>query len=466
MTNGRTFSVLLKFSLPMLLSVAFQQLYNIVDSVIAGNFVSDMALGAIGASYPVTMIFMAVATGGSVGASVVVARLFGSKDYTYMKTAINTALVSFAVIAALLTIIGCVLCSPMLYLLGTPDDIFADSDIYLRVYVLGLLFLFIYNACNGIFTALGDSKTPLFFLIASSLGNIGLDLLFVIVLDLLFVIVFQMGVAGVAWATFAAQGAAGIAAFFVLLKRVGKIQSDTPEKPKIFSCGALKQISRISVPSILQSSFVSVGNLFVQSLVNSFGSSVIGGYASAIKLNTFAITCFSTLSNSVSNFCAQNIGADKTDRVKTGVKSGMLMCLVVAIPFVVCFLLFGGTLVNLFATQANAEIIATGSKFLTIVSPFYFFVCIKIVIDGGVRGCGVMTPFMISTCLDLALRVIFAYILSPFFDSDGIWLSWPVGWVLALVVDLFFYNYYIRKGKAFTASGGESPQTVRRSDDQ
>lgn len=445
MTNGRTFSVLLKFSLPMLLSVAFQQLYNIVDSVIAGNFVSDMALGAIGASYPVTMIFMAVATGGSVGASVVVARLFGSKNYTYMKTAINTALVSFAAIAGVLTVIGCALCSPMLTLLGTPDDIFADSDIYLRVYVLGLLFLFIYNACNGIFTALGDSKTPLFFLIASSLGNIALDLLFVIV--------FQMGVAGVA-------------AFFVLLRRVGKIQSDTPEKPKIFSSDALKQISRISVPSILQSSFVSVGNLFVQSLVNSFGSSVIGGYASAIKLNTFAITCFSTLSNSVSNFCAQNIGADKTDRVKTGVKSGMLMCLVIAIPFAVCFLLFGGTLVNLFATQANAEIIATGSKFLTIVSPFYFFICIKIVIDGGVRGCGVMTPFMISTCLDLALRVIFAYILSPFFGSDGIWLSWPVGWVLALVVDLFFYNYYIRKGKAFTASGGESPQTVRRSDDQ
>ena len=333
----------------------------------------------------------------------------------------------------------------MLTLLGTPEDIFADSDIYLRVYVLGLLFLFIYNACNGIFTALGDSKTPLFFLIASSLGNIGLDLLFVIV--------FQMGVAGVAWATFAAQGAAGAAAFFVLLRRVEKIQSDTPEKPKIFSSEALKQISRISIPSILQSSFVSVGNLFVQSLVNSFGSSVIGGYASAIKLNTFAITCFSTLSNSVSNFCAQNIGANKTDRVKTGVKSGMLMCLVIAVPFAVCYILFGGTLVNLFATQANAEIIATGGKFLTIVSPFYFFVCIKIVIDGGVRGCGVMTPFMISTCLDLALRVVFAYILAPFFGSDGIWLSWPVGWVLALIVDLFFYNRYIRKGKAFTASG-------------
>ena len=138
MTSGRTFSVLLKFSLPMLLSVAFQQLYNIVDSVIAGNFVSDMALGAIGASYPVTMIFMAVATGGSVGASVVVARLFGSKNYTYMKTAINTALVSFAAIAGVLTVIGCALCSPMLTLLGTPDDIFADSDIYLRVYVLGI----------------------------------------------------------------------------------------------------------------------------------------------------------------------------------------------------------------------------------------------------------------------------------------------------------------------------------------
>lgn len=439
MTTGRTSSVLLKFSVPMLLSVAFQQLYNIVDSVIAGNFVSEKALGAIGAGYPVTMIFMAVATGGSVGASVVTARLFGAKQNTAMKTAVNTALSAFLAAAVLLTVVGCIICTPVLKLLGTPDDIFADSDTYLRIYVLGLVFLFIYNACNGIYTALGDSKTPLFFLIASSLGNIALDLLFVIV--------FDMKVAGVAWATFVAQGAAGTASFFVLMKKIKQIPS---EKPRIFSSDAMKQISRVSIPSILQSSFVSVGNLFVQSLVNSFGSAVIGGYASAVKLNTFAVTCFSTLSNSVSSFSAQNMGANKPDRVRDGVRSGMLICLVIALPFALCFLIFGGNLVNLFAAQASEGIISAGSKFLSIVSPFYFFICVKIVIDGGLRGCGIMAPFMISTCLDLVLRVVFAYILAPFFGSDGIWMSWPVGWLLALVVDLFFYNRYIRKGKAFT----------------
>ena len=438
MTTGRTTSVLLKFSVPMLLSVAFQQLYNIVDSVIAGNFINENALGAIGAGYPVTMIFMAFATGGSVGASVVTARLFGAKENTAMKTAVNTALTAFIAAAVLLTVIGCIICTPVLQLLGTPPDIFADSDTYLRIYVLGLLFLFIYNACNGIYTALGDSKTPLFFLIASSLGNI--------VLDLLFVIVFDMKVAGVAWATFAAQGAAGIASLFVLLKKLKKIPSD---KPCLFSKDAMKQISRVSIPSILQSSFVSVGNLFVQSLVNEFGTAVIGGYASAVKLNTFALTCFSTLSNSVSSFAAQNMGAGKPDRVRKGVRSGMFMCLVTALPFVLCFLIFGGNLVNLFATQASEGVISAGRQFLLTVSPFYFFICVKIVIDGGLRGCGIMTPFMISTCLDLVLRVVFAYILAPFFGSDGIWMSWPFGWILALVVDLFFYNKYIRKSKAF-----------------
>ena len=264
---------------------------------------------------------------------------------------------------------------------------------------------------------------------------------------MLFVIVFDMKVAGVAWATFVAQGAAGTASFFVLMKKIKQIPSD---KPRIFSSDAMKQISRVSIPSILQSSFVSVGNLFVQSLVNGFGSAVIGGYASAVKLNTFALTCFSTLSNSVSSFSAQNMGANKPDRVRDGVRSGMLICLVIALPFALCFLIFGGNLVNLFAVQASEGIISAGSKFLSIVSPFYFFICVKIVIDGGLRGCGIMTPFMISTCLDLVLRVVFAYILAPFFGSDGIWMSWPVGWLLALAVDLFFYNRYIRKGKAFT----------------
>ena len=438
MTQGGILSALLKFSLPTLLSVACQQLYNIADTMIAGNFVSPLAISAIGASYPITMIFLAVATGGSVGASVVVARLFGSKDYTFMKTAVNTTITAFLAVSALLTAVGIILSQPMLTLLGTPGNIFTDSDIYLKIYILGLPFLFLYNACNGIFTALGDSRTPLIFLIGSSVANI--------ILDLLFVTTFAMGIDGVAWATFIAQGAASVLSLVTLRKRLKKIESG---KPQLMSIDALKQISRISIPSILQSSFVSVGNLFIQGIINGYGSSVMGGYASAVKLNTFALTCFTTMSNSVSSFVAQNMGAGQHDRVKKGIKYGLIICFLISLPFALLFVIFGGELVNLFSSEADAQIIETGRTFLLTVAPFYLLICLKIGIDGGLRGCGIMKPFMISTWLDLVLRVAFAFILSPVFGSNGIWFSWPVGWVLSVTLDIFFYRWYFLKGNAF-----------------
>lgn len=440
LTKGTPWRVLLSLSLPMLVSVAFQQMYNIADSIIAGNWAGEFALSEVGASYPITMIFLAIATGGSAGASVVAARLFGAKEHRLLKTAIYTTLIAFTILAAILTVAGLLLSAPMLELLGTPKTIMPSSDAYLRIYVLGLVFLFLYNACNGIFTALGDSKTPLYFLIGSSVGNV--------LLDLLFVLCFGMGVPGVAWATFIAQGIAAVLAVITLLKRVGKIHS---ERAQLFSLNMLGQISRISVPSILQSSFVSVGNLFIQSLVNYYGQTelgVIGGYTAAIKLNTFALTCFTTISNSISGYTAQNIGAGRFDRVKTGIKSGGIMSFIVAIPFAIAFFLFGGELTSIFATEGGEEIIRTGRIFLQIVSPFYLLIGFKIVIDGTMRGLGIMLPFMTATCLDLVIRVVFAYILSPFFKSDGIWMSWPVGWMIALFIDLGFYYYYIVKGKA------------------
>lgn len=440
LTEGTPWRVLLSLSLPMLVSVAFQQMYNIADSVIAGNWAGDNALSSVGASYPITMIFLAIATGGSAGASVVAARLFGAREHKLLKTAIYTTLIAFTVLAAALTILGLVLSVPMLELLGTPKAIMPDSDAYLRIYILGLTFLFLYNACNGIFTALGDSKTPLYFLIGSSVGNV--------VLDLIFVLCFDMGVPGVAWATFIAQGVAAVLSVFTLLKRVGKICG---ERVRLFSISMLAQISRISVPSILQSSFVSVGNLFIQSLVNFYGQTelgVIGGYSAAIKLNTFALTCFTTISNSISGYTAQNIGAGKFDRVKTGIKSGGIMSFIVAIPFAIGFFFFGGELTSVFATEGGEEIIRTGRVFLQIASPFYLVIGFKIVIDGAMRGLGIMKPFITATCLDLVLRVVFAYILSPIFGSDGIWMSWPVGWMIALFIDVAFYYYYIVKEKA------------------
>lgn len=434
LTEGKPSKILWSFSVPMLLSVVFQQLYNIVDSVVAGKFISAQALAAVGASYPITMIFMAIAAGANVGAAVIISQLFGAKSYEKLKTSVFTSVISIVLLAAVLTAAGLVLCTGMLRLLNTPENILADSEVYLNIYIGGLLFLFLYNICTGVFTALGDSKTPLYFLIASSAGNIALDLLFVIC--------FKMGVAGVAWATFIAQGISSVLAFTVMAKRIRAIKSGKYRK---FSFRMLARISRVAVPSILQQSFVSVGNLFIQSRVNSFGSDVIAGYSAAIKLNTFAITSFSTLGNAMSSYTAQNAGAGKSERISQGFRAGIVMLLVVAAPFFCAYFILPEVMMNVFVNGAESGIIEVGKEFLRIASPFYFVAAVKLTIDGILRGAGRMKDFMISTFTDLLLRVILAYIFSYAMGSQtGIWLSWPVGWTIAAAVSCAFYAVYYK----------------------
>lgn len=434
LTEGKPSKILWSFSIPMLLSVVFQQLYNIVDSIVAGKFVGAQALAAVGASYPITMIFMAIATGANVGAAVIISQLFGAKNFEKLKTSIFTSIISMTVLAAILTIFGIVFCLGMLKMLSTPENIFSDSMTYLNIYIGGLIFLFLYNICTGVFTAMGDSKTPLYFLIMSSVGNI--------ILDLVFVIVFNMGVAGVGWATFIAQGISSMLAFAVLLKRVHGIKSGTYKK---FSIRMLGHISRIAIPSILQQSFVSVGNLFIQSRVNSFGSDVIAGYSAAIKLNTFAITSFSTLGNAMSSYTAQNTGARKLLRIPEGLKAGIVMLIVVSLPFFIAYFVFPNTMMNIFVKSSETGIIDVGRIFLKIVTPFYFVISAKLTFDGILRGAGRMRAFMASTFTDLLLRVILAYVFSYALNSEvGIWLSWPVGWTIAAVISAVFYFIYYK----------------------
>ena len=437
MTKGNVAPILLKFSIPLLISVIFQQLYSIADSVIAGRCINKDALSAVGASYPITMIFLAIGTGMNIGCSVVISTLFGAKDYKKMKTAVFTSLISTGALAVVLTIVGYFTSGLFLKLLGTDDLIFADSQTYLNIYVFGLLFLFIYNICTGIFTALGDGNTPLYFLIGSSLGNIGMDLLLVAV--------FKMGVAGTAWATFICQGICSILAFIVLVRRIKKINSG---KFKLFEWKMLGKISSLSIPSILQQSFVSVGQLFVQSLVNSCGTDVVAGYASAIKLNTFAITSFSTVGNSVSSFTAQNIGAEQYQRVRKGFRVGAVLCVGIAALFTIVYVVFSNELIYLFMdkTQGNTEAAAeAGRQFLTIVSPFYLAVALKLTGDAILRGGGRVGAFMVTTFSDLILRVVFAFILKPHFGATGIWLSWPVGWTISGIISITLYIIYVRK---------------------
>lgn len=429
LTSGSPAGLLIKFSLPMLLSVVFQQLYNIIDSIIAGKFISADALAAVGAGYPVTMIFIAIATGCNIGCSVVISQLFGSKNFSSLKCAAFTGIISASVLSLALTGIGIYFCRPLLFALQTPANIFADSEIYLNIYICGLIFVFLYNIANGVFVALGDSRTPLYFLIVSSLGNIGADLLFVKV--------FNMGVAGVAWATFICQAVAAVLAVMVLLSKILRL----PEKKfRLFSGLMLLKLLKISIPSILQQSFISVGNLFIQGLVNSFSSVVVAGYTAAIKLNTFAIMGFSTMGNALSSFSAQNLGANKPYRVQSAFRSALIMTAVIVLPFSIIYTLFAPQTVGIFVNEADAAVIAEGVRFLRIVAPFYIVVAVKLLIDGILRGGGSMLAFMIATFTDLILRVVIAFYLTPRLNSPvAIWLSWPVGWVIATILSALFY---------------------------
>lgn len=437
MTKGAVAPILLKFSLPLLVSVIFQQLYSIADSVIAGRCINKDALSAIGASYPITMIFLAIGMGMNNGCSVVISTLFGAKDFKKMKTAVFTSLISTGILAAVLTAAGYFTSGLFLKLLGTDESIFSDSQTYLNIYVFGLLFLFIYNICTGIFTALGDSNTPLYFLIGSSLGNIGMDLLFVAV--------FKMGVAGTAWATFICQGICSVLAFIVLVRRISKIKS---EKFKYFKWKMLGKISALSVPSILQQSFVSVGNLFIQGLVNSCGTDVVAGYASAIKLNTFAVSSFAAVGSSTASFTAQNVGAGEYKRVKTGFKVGAVVSVGIAAVFTAVYVIFSNSLIYIFMDKTQGDTLAAaeaGRHFLTVVAPFYFAVSLKLAADSVLRGGRRMASFMVTTFSDLILRVVFAFILKPHFGATGIWLSWPVGWVISGAISLVLYIIYTKK---------------------
>ncbi len=425
-----------RFALPMFASVMFQQFYNLADSVIAGRFAGENALAAVGASYPITVIFMAFAVGTNLGASVVVSRLFGAKDFGRMKSAVSTAFLSAGVLSLILTLLGWFFCEPLMSLIGTPENIFADGALYLRIYVYGLVFLFLYNVCTGIFTALGDSKTPLYFLLGSSAGNI--------VLDYVFVAWCHMGVAGVAWATFIAQGISALLALAALIFRMTGIP--TNGKTALFVPALLSQIAAIAIPSILQQSTLSVGNLFVQEIVNRYGSATVAGYSAAVKMNTFAINCFMAFGSCLSSYTAQNLGANKPERLPLGFREGVRLCIIAAVPFFLGYFFFGRQIMGLFLTSDSQEAIRCGVEFLRILGPMYFLISIKLMTDGIIRGSGAMACFVAATIPDLVLRILFANLLSIRFGNTGIWMAWPFGWVTTTVLTLIFYRRIINAG--------------------
>lgn len=429
LTVGKSSTVLWKFCLPLFGSIIFQQLYNIADSFVAGKFVGEDALAAVGNSYEITLIFIAFAFGCNIGCSVIVSQLFGAKKLGELKTAVYTTLIAGGVLCVVLMTVGMIFCTDLLHLIHTPDNVLADSKLYLDIYIWGLPFVFYYNIATGIFSALGDSKTPFIFLACSSLSNIAIDIWFVTK--------FNMGVAGVALATFLCQGVSCILAVICVFIRFSKIHTES--SVKIFSWHLLGKIAAVAVPSILQQSFVSVGNIVIQGIINSFGSAVMAGYSASIKLNNLVITSLTTLGNGISNFTAQNLGAGKLSRIKEGFRAGLKLVWLLCIPLTAAYLFAGKYLVYIFLDAPTGTAMEVGVEILRILSPFYFVVAAKLVADGVLRGAGMMNKFMAATFTDLILRVTLAKLFSPVLGTTGIWLAWPIGWTIATVMSIFFY---------------------------
>ena len=434
------------FCLPMFGSIVFQQLYNIADSLVAGKFIGENALAAVGNSYNITLIFIAFAFGCNIGCSVIVSQLFGAKDYKAIKTAVYTTLIASSVLCAVLMLMGLISCDTLLRLMKTQPEIMADSALYLRIYIWGLPFLFFYNIATGIFSALGDSKTPFLFLAASSSANI--------LVDILFVKGFAMGVAGVAWATFLCQGISCVLSVVLVLVRLSKIK--TSGRIAVFSGELLGKIAVIAVPSILQQSFISVGNMMIQGCINGFGVSVAAGYSAAVKLNNLVITSFTTIGNGISNFSAQNLGANQFGRIREGFRAGLKLVWCLSVPFCLAYVFLGKQLLMLFLNEGSAQALATGRQFLWILSPFYFVVSAKLAADGVLRGTNAMKQFMAATFTDLVLRVVLAFVLSGWTNSaTGIWCAWPIGWTIAMGLSLLF----LRQTYALPIPISQSPST-------
>ena len=420
------------FALPMIIGNLFQQFYNLADTVIVGRFLGEDALAAVGASYSLTNVFIMIAIGGGIGASVLTSQYLGAENYKKMRTSSFTSLLSYCTLAFLLAIFGYIFHPQILLWLKTPANIYADACTYLRIYFTGLPFLFMYNILSASFNALGKSKIPLFLLIFSSLLNIGLDLLAVSVL--------HMGVGGAAIATVFSQGVSAVISFFIFIKLIKKYPYGQGEKDEVFSGKILLRMIKLSIPSIIQQSIVSIGILLCQSAVNSFGSSVLAGYTAGSRIESICIVPMIATGNAVSTFAAQNLGAANTERVKKGYKTGVIMVFGFAVVLFAVVKLFGDFAVRAFLEEGSGQTaFHIGSAYVNFLAFFYVFIGLKSITDGVLRGAGDMTMYMVANLVNLAARVLIANYLSPLYGVEMIWYAIPLGWALNFTISFIWF---------------------------
>ena len=422
---------LLFFALPMIFGNLFQQLYNITDSVIVGRFVGENALAAVGASYAITNVFIAIAIGGGIGSSVIISQFLGAGKIGKMKTAVFTTMINFLVISVILGTVGAVFNHQILSWVNTPEDIFSDAALYLAIYFLGLPFLFMYNVQASIFNSLGDSRRPLYLLIFSSLLNI--------VLDMVFVICFRQGVRGVAVATLIAQGVSAVISFFLLMRKLKGYEEE--EAYGYYDFGMMRSMVKIAVPSTLQQSIVHMGILLVQSVVNSFGSAALAGYSAGSRIESLSIVPMLAMGNAMSTFTAQNIGADQKDRVVQGYHAAYGIVAFFGVLILVILETCNRGIIGAFLGADSTEIaLSTGVSYLRFMGLFFTMIGLKMITDGLLRGAGDMTVFTISNLVNLGIRVAFAFLMSPVLGMPAIWYAVPIGWTANYLISFWEYR--------------------------
>lgn len=428
LTVGSPLPVLLYFSLPMFASMFFQQAYNLADSWIAGNYIGSLSLGAVGTCYPITVFFIAIASGLSIGTSIYCSQKFGAGELLDVRRGISTSLVCFLPFSILLTLLGLLICPSILTWLSVPPEAAALTRQYLSIYITGLPFLFLYNITTGILNGLGNSRLPLIFLIFSSLLNM--------ILDFVLVLFIPMGVSGLALATLLSQAVSSLATLLAVLKLCQQLREPLPGREALLSLPVLREILRLGIPSVIQHVFMSTGQLALQNVINGYGIIMMTGYSIAFRINGLFVNSLMALSNALSGFIAQNKGSGKYERIRQGYRFSLLIGACFTAAIMLLLLTNGPSVLSFFLeTESDSrEIITAGMGFVHVVVPFYLMVCLKIVTDGALRGLGKMNAFMMSSISDVLVRIFLGRTFSSLWGITGVWWIWPLAWTVGTAI--------------------------------
>ncbi len=425
---GKESKLIFQFATPMLLGNMFQQLYNVVDSIIVGQYIGKEALAAVGSSFPIIFTLISFIIGIAIGSTVIISQYFGAKDFDKVKRAIDTLYIFIFFASLFVSFLGIYFSSDIFHLIGLPEDIIPQADSYLKIYLSGLVLFFGFNATSAILRGLGDSRTPLYFMIVATIMNIGLDFLFVVG--------FDWGIEGAAYATIAAQGGAFITAI-IYLNRTHEIINLSWRK-MVFDRQLFKANIRIGIPIGLQQSFVALSMMVMYWLVNPFGTNSVAAYSVVFRIDSFAAMPAMNFAAALSTFVGQNLGANKPERVRTGLISTAVMTSIFAFTITAIALLLAEPLMRLFTN--DAEVIAIGMDYLYIVSPFYVVFTVMFTIGGVMRGAGdTMIPMLITFIALWVVRIPLCYYLSIDMGIIGIWWGIPMAWFTGALLSFIYY---------------------------